>query len=171
MKHHARDRDFAPSRRWSRRGFLLTLGAAAATAACRASGAEGGESSGGGSAAAVRLLPPAELSARLDDVRAGKLAVLHVGPRYLWQHGHVPGSRWVGEAGTDEGLKALGEAVKALPADMEVVAYCGCCPTTHCPNIRPARRLLVGRPKSSFLDLPTNLRTDWTEQGFPVEKG
>jgi hypothetical protein len=61
-------------------------------------------------------MPPADLNARLAEVRAGRVAVLHVGP------------------------------------------------------LHPARHVLAGRPKASFLDLPTNLRTDWIEKGFAIEK-
>jgi thiosulfate/3-mercaptopyruvate sulfurtransferase len=59
----------------------------------------------------------------------------------------------------------------ARARDVEVVAYCGCCPFTHCPNLHPARHLLAARGKASFLDLPTNFRTDWIDKGFPVEAG
>jgi hypothetical protein len=115
-------------------------------------------------------MPPADLNARLEEVRSGRIVVLHVGPQYLWGKGHIPGSRWVGEAGTEGGLAALEAALKAIPPDIEVVAYCGCCPFSHCPNIQPARQALAGRAKASFLDLPTNLRTDWIEKGFAVER-
>jgi thiosulfate/3-mercaptopyruvate sulfurtransferase len=157
-----------------RRSFLTTLGAlgvAVVTACNRTSEgiASSQESAPAPPTPGAPLMPPAELNTRLAEVRAGKVAVLHVGPEYLWGKGHVPGSRWVGEAGTDDGLAALQAALKAIPPDTEVVAYCGCCPISHCPNIRPARRALAGRAKASFLDLPTNLRTDWIEKGFAVE--
>jgi hypothetical protein len=116
------------------------------------------------------LVSPPELFARLDEVRAGRIAVLHVGPRYLWDKGHVPGSRPLGEAGHEDGLQALRAAILALPVGSEIVAYCGCCPTTHCPNIGPAREVLGERSGARFLDLPTNLRTDWIQRGYPVEK-
>ena len=121
-------------------------------------------------AKAAPLMEPADLNARLADVKAGKIAVLQVGPQILWHREHIPGSRWVGEAGTEEGLAAFQAAVKALPPDVEVVAYCGCCPVENCPNVRPARRALADRPKSSVLNLPTNFRTDWTNHGYPIEK-
>ncbi len=154
-----------------RRAFVGALGAAALVA-CQRSSPSGGTTGAAEAPATPRapLLPPADLNARLADVRSGKVVVLHVGPEYLWQKGHVPGSRWVGEAGTDEGLAALEAALKAVPADTEVVAYCGCCPVSHCPNIHAARRALGPRAKASFLDLPTNFRTDWMDRGFPVDR-
>lgn len=159
-----------------RRHFLAGLGAAgllSALAACsRASGAPGsGESQAEPLAPKAPLLAPAALSARLADVQSGKIAVLQVGPKYLWGKSHIPGSRWIGEAGEGDGLAALQAALEALPIETEVVAYCGCCPVSHCPNLGPARRALAGRTKASFLDLPTNFRTDWIDKGFPVERG
>lgn len=156
-----------------RRGFLGALGALGLAAACSRNkevGASAQESPPGAPTPTTPLLAPADLNARLADVRAGKIAVLHVGPEYLWSKGHVPGSRWVGEAGTDEGLASLQAALEALPPDTEVVAYCGCCPFSHCPNIHPARAALARRAKASFLNLPTNLRADWIEKGFAVER-
>jgi hypothetical protein len=161
-----------------RRGFLSALGALGALGlgstliACdRSPGGIGAPAGGPAESKKAPLLPPSELNGRLADVKAGKIAVLHVGPQILWKRERVPGSRWVGEAGKSEGLAAFEAAVKALPADVEVVAYCGCCPTEDCPNVRPARRALAERAKGSVLDLPTNFRTDWIDKGFTVERG
>ncbi len=160
-----------------RRGFLTALGAFAALGAFGALAAcdrnSGGGVTVGGSAESKKapLLAAADLNGRLADVKAGKIAVLHVGPQILWQRERVPGSRWVGEAGKGEGLAAFEAAVKALPAELEVVAYCGCCAVEDCPNLRPARRALAERAKGSVLDLPTNFRTDWIDKGFAVERG
>src|SRR5208283_4183417 len=145
MRHPTTLRD--PST--GRRTFLTALGAlgvAATVAACsRASGdtTSSAESPPSPPTPTTPLMPPADLNARLADVRAGKVVVLHVGPEYLWGKGHIPGSRWVGEAGTNEGLASLQAALKAIPPDTEIVAYCGCCPFSHCPNIHPARAALA----------------------------
>lgn len=128
-----------------------------------------GSSGGANGTTLATLMPASALNARLADVHAGKIAVLQVGPRYLWEKNHVPGSRWVGEAGTDDGLAALEAALKAIAPDTEVVAYCGCCPVDHCPNVRAARQALGAHAKASFLDLPTSFRVDWMQVGFPVE--
>lgn len=115
------------------------------------------------------LLPAAQLSARLADVKAGRIAVLHVGPKILFDRERIPGARWTGETGTAEGLAAFEAAVKAVPADVEVVAYCGCCPVANCPNVIPARKVLHGRANAKVLDLPSNFRTDWASKGYAVE--
>ncbi|MCC6521291.1 MAG: rhodanese-like domain-containing protein [Polyangiaceae bacterium] len=116
-------------------------------------------------------MPPAELAARLADVAEGKIAVLMVGPRQLWRQERVPGSRWIGEAQKSEGLAALETALSELGPEVEVVAYCGCCPYAHCPNLRPARRVLAARANARFLDLPTSFRVDWIDKGHPIDKG
>ncbi len=117
------------------------------------------------------LLPPADLAARLSDIKAGKIAVLHIGPKLLFQRERIPGSRWVGETGTSEGLAALEAAVNAIPAEVEVVAYCGCCPVANCPNVFPARQALGKRARATVLDLPSNFRTDWAKKGYAIEQG
>jgi thiosulfate/3-mercaptopyruvate sulfurtransferase len=174
MAHDAPPRSPAPSAH-GRRRFLTTFGALGVVAtlvACDRNPSGSGVTAGGpAESKKAPLLPPSDLNGRLADVKAGKIAVLHVGPQILWKRERVPGSRWVGEAGKSEGLAAFEAAVKALPADVEVVAYCGCCPTEDCPNVRPARRALAERAKGSVLDLPTNFRTDWIDKGFSVERG
>ncbi len=146
----------------ARRTFLIAVASSALAAAC-------GESARG--AKLGPLLAPAALAARMDDVKQGKVAVLYVGPEVLFQLGHVPGARYIGPAGEDEGLKALERALAALPPDAEAVLYCGCCPVADCPNVRPASALIakLGRPRTYLLDLPTRFSTDWIEKGYPVE--
>lgn len=115
------------------------------------------------------LLPPADLSARLAEVGSGRIVVLHVGPKALFDRERIPGARWVAETGTSDGLSAFEAAVRAVPADVEVVAYCGCCPVANCPNVIPARKALFRRPNAKVLDLPSNFRTDWAKKGYAVE--
>ena len=118
-------------------------------------------------------LAAATLAARLDDVKAGKVAVLYMGPDTLFAQGHVPGARKVGEAGTDEGLRALSAELARIPPETEIVLYCGCCPVRSCPNVRPASAALraLGRANAHVLDLPTRFATDWANKGYPVERG
>ncbi len=118
------------------------------------------------------LLAPAALAARVDDIKSGKLAVLYVGPDALFGRGHVPGARKVGAVDSDEGRRALSDALAKIPAETEVVLYCGCCPVKNCPNVRPASAALraLGRPNARVLDLPTRFATDWADKGYPVER-
>lgn len=119
------------------------------------------------------MLQPAELVQHLDDVKAGRTVVFHVGPPVLFRHAHVPGARALGEAGTDAGYQALVQAIAATPKDKQIVVYCGCCPYRNCPNVHPANRALhaSGRKDFKLLDLPTNFRIDWEQKGYPVERG
>jgi thiosulfate/3-mercaptopyruvate sulfurtransferase len=98
--------------------------------------------------------------------------VIHVGPEILFKRGHVAGARYGGEAGSDEGLAKLEAVAKGLPKDRELVIYCGCCPRSDCPNIRPAfKKLKALGFRVKVLDMPENFRTDWANKGFPVDKG
>jgi thiosulfate/3-mercaptopyruvate sulfurtransferase len=97
--------------------------------------------------------------------------VIHVGPEVLFKRGHVAGARYGGEAGTDEGLAQLARVASTLPKDRDVVIYCGCCPRSDCPNIRPAYTKLKSLGlRVKVLDMQTNFRHDWQDKGFAVEK-
>jgi thiosulfate/3-mercaptopyruvate sulfurtransferase len=150
-----------------RREFLAGVTSVVLAAGCRSQGSSGEEEAIG------PLIAPSALAARLDDVKTGKIAVLYVGPEALFHRGHVPGARQIGEAGSDEGRRALSEALAKVPAETEIVLYCGCCPVRVCPNVRPASAALraLGRPSARVLDLPTRFADDWADRGYPVERG
>jgi thiosulfate/3-mercaptopyruvate sulfurtransferase len=97
---------------------------------------------------------------------------LHVGPAYLFGKARIPHARHPGEASTAEGYAAIVAELRKLGADREVVFYCGCCPTKNCPNIAPAERAAheAGLRRASVLDLPTTLKADWSDHGYPVER-
>ncbi len=153
----------------SRRSALWMLsGAATAILACGRAAAAGGDSG-----PPLARMAPRDLAARLDDVRAGKLDVLHVGPAYLFGNARIPHSRHAGEASTADGYAAIVVELRKLGAEREIVLYCGCCPTKNCPNIAPAERAAreVALRRAFVLDLPTTLKADWSDHGYPVEKG
>ena len=155
----------------TRRGALMALlaaGASLATFGCRRADASGDSGS-----ATLPRMAPRDLAARLDEVRDGKLAVLHVGPAYLFGKSRIPHARHAGEASTEAGYASLVAALRKLPAGREVVLYCGCCPTKNCPNVAPAERAARegGLRRAQVLDLPTTLKADWSDHGYPVEKG
>jgi hypothetical protein len=118
------------------------------------------------------LIAPAALAARIGDIKAGTITVLYVGPAELFGRGHVPGARQLGAIDSDEGRRALSDALAKIPAETEIVLYCGCCPVKNCPNVRPASAALrrLGRPDAHVLDLPTRFATDWADKGYPVER-
>jgi 3-mercaptopyruvate sulfurtransferase SseA len=118
-------------------------------------------------------LAPSALAARMDDVKSGKIAVFYVGPDALFARGHVPGARKLGAMESPETRRAFEQALAALPQEAEVVVYCGCCPTSSCPNVLPASAAIraTKRARAYVLDLPTRFATDWVDRGYPVERG
>lgn len=118
------------------------------------------------------LLPPRMLADRIGDVKAGRIVVFYVGPDSLYGHGHVPGAKKLGPVESSAGRRALNEALAGVPAETEIVVYCGCCPVRSCPNVRPASAAIraLGRKNAHVLDLPTRFATDWAEKGYPVER-
>jgi hypothetical protein len=113
------------------------------------------------------------LAGELAAPPATRPVLLHVGFHNLFEDAHLPGALDLGPAGTPEGLAALEHELRSLPADREVVIYCGCCPWDHCPNIRPAAALVkrLGLTHVRLLEIPHSLRNDWTKRGLPITKG
>ena len=118
------------------------------------------------------LIQPAVLAKLLSSSKAKPL-VLQVGSHVLYAEAHIPGSEYVGAAGTDAGLDALRGRVKDLHKDIPLVIYCGCCPWGRCPNIRPAYRELhsMGFTQVKVLYLAQDFGADWVEKGYPVGRG
>ncbi|MGO9011032.1 MAG: rhodanese-like domain-containing protein [Bryobacteraceae bacterium] len=123
-------------------------------------------------AADMPVVQPKELAGRLAAQR-GSIVIFQVGPNLLYRLNHIPGAIYAGPANRPEGLELLKAEAAKLPRDREIVLYCGCCPWNHCPTIRPAMELMrqMGFPHARALYLPDNFKTDWIDQGYPVEEG
>jgi len=121
----------------------------------------------GRAASVTQLMQPAELAARLGHSAP---PIFQVGFEALFHGAHIPGSVYAGPGTKPEVLLA---AVAGLAKDREIVLYCGCCPWGHCPNIRPAAKTLAekGYTNVRLLEIPTNLKTDWIDKGYPIIKG
>lgn len=121
----------------------------------------------------AQLLQPAELAQMLRTSAGEKPLILQVGAHVLYAQAHIPGSEYVGAAGQESGLQALRDRLKSVPRDRLVVIYCGCCPWSRCPNIRPAYRQLraLGFTRLKVLYLADDLGTNWVAQGYPIAKG
>jgi len=117
------------------------------------------------------LLQPAELGRILQS--SNKPVLLQIGSHVLYAEAHIPGSEYIGAAGTTAGLQALRERVFTMKKDQLIVIYCGCCPWGRCPNIRPAYEQLqtLGFTNVKALYLADNFGTDWVDRGYPVAKG
>ena len=121
----------------------------------------------------AQLISPESLNKRLTETKRAKPLLIHVGFRALYVQGHIPGSVYYGPAARPEGLGELRKHLQELPRDKEIILYCGCCPWSDCPNLRPAFRALkeMGFKQVKVLDIPDRLSTDWAAKGYPLEKG
>jgi hypothetical protein len=115
-----------------------------------------------------QLMDPQLLSAMIANLPADQLPVIfNVGPTSA-----IKGAILLGPTGKEAGIAALTARLKDIPKDKQIIIYCGCCPFFKCPNIRPAFSLLVkeGFTNIHLLNLTTNLKIDWIDKGYPVEK-
>ena len=121
-------------------------------------------------AADLPLIQPKDLAAALRS-QAAKPAIIQVGPNLMYRSHRIPGAVYAGPASKAEGLDLLKAAVKNLPRDRDLVIYCGCCPWDQCPNVKPAIELLkqLGFTHVKAMYSGTNFKTDWIDQGYPVE--
>ncbi|HLW71521.1 MAG TPA: rhodanese-like domain-containing protein [Candidatus Binataceae bacterium] len=121
----------------------------------------------------AQLLLPAELAQMLRTSTGEKPLILQVGSHVLYAEAHIPGSEYVGAAGQESGLQALRDRMKGVSRDRLVVLYCGCCPWSRCPNIRPAHRELtaLGFTHLKVLYLADDFGTNWVTLGYPIAKG
>lgn len=120
-----------------------------------------------------QLIQPEELVRAMQSAGGQKPVVLYVGPHTFYEQAHIAGAEYIGPAGKPEGMEKLRIRAKSLSHGSLVVIYCGCCPWSHCPNIRPAYRELekMGFTQLRVLYLPTSFGTNWADKGFPVAKG
>lgn len=119
-----------------------------------------------------QLIKPEELVKSLSEATGEKPLVLCVAYSLLYQGRHIAGSKFIGPTSKPEGIQKLKQEAESLPRDKQIVLYCGCCPWKDCPNIRPAFRAMqeMGFKNVKVLYLPKNLRQDWIDKGFPIQK-
>ncbi len=117
------------------------------------------------------ILQPAELVQMLNA--SAKPLVLQTGSHVLYAEAHIAGAEYAGPAGTRAGIEALRARVAGLNKDSLIVIYCGCCPWSRCPNIKPAYRQLqtLGFTNVKALYIAENFGADWVDKGYPVAKG
>jgi len=112
-----------------------------------------------------QLLPTAKLAERINNNQTDNLLILNIGPDAV-----IKGSVDIGPAQEKESISKLKAYLKDVKKDKEVVIYCGCCPFSRCPNIRPAFRTLteLGFKNARLLDIPQNIRVDWISKKYPL---
>ena len=98
--------------------------------------------------------------------------VLYVGFPVLFRAAHIPGSVYAGPGSKTEGIEMLKKTVEGQPKNRAIIVYCGCCPWGKCPNMRPAFTALreMGYTNLKAMAIPENLKTDWTDKGYPIER-
>jgi rhodanese-related sulfurtransferase len=122
---------------------------------------------------AARQIVPADLVKLLQLSGQQKPLVLQVGSHVMYVQAHVPGSEYIGLGVTEAGLQKLKQRVEPLPRSTFIVLYCGCCPWSHCPNIKPADDALraMGFTNVKVVHIADNFGSDWKDKGYPTAKG
>jgi hypothetical protein len=121
----------------------------------------------------AQLIGPADLANTLEikpDEAPVIFAVSPDGMYNLPEGGGIKNAVVIGPMDDAVNLEKLRIRLNGLEKDEEIVIYCGCCPFSECPNIRPAFRLLneMGFKNHRLLNLPQNIQEDWISKGYPM---
>jgi rhodanese-related sulfurtransferase len=122
---------------------------------------------------ASQLINPDELVNILQSTKGEKPLMIQVGSHVLYEQAHIPGSEYIGPGSSEIGLQQLRARVQSLPRKKFIVIYCGCCPWSHCPNVKPADDALraMGFTNVKVLYIADNFGANWVNKGYPVAKG
>jgi hypothetical protein len=113
-----------------------------------------------------QLMEPSELAAILNNKSAHQPMIFSVG----FAAG-IKNSIVEGPARDSANLAKWKMQLQKIPKNTELVIYCGCCPFDHCPNVRPAFKVLneMSFSNAKLLDLSHNIRVDWINKGYPTD--
>jgi thiosulfate/3-mercaptopyruvate sulfurtransferase len=116
---------------------------------------------------AKQLMEPADLAKTIANPKAPQPYIFCIGPGAM-----IKNSIDIGPGKEKANLEKFKKELGKLPKDANIVIYCGCCPFEHCPNIRPAFTLLneMKFTNHKLLDLPHNIKVDWKDHNYPVQK-
>lgn len=114
-----------------------------------------------------QLLPPADLAKTLNNPKSPQPIIFSIGMQAI-----IKGSIDIGPTMRPENMNVLKQQLNKLQKDSKVVIYCGCCPFSRCPNIRPAMALLKDMQFTNYklLNLPQNVKVDWIDKGYPMSE-
>lgn len=114
-----------------------------------------------------RILEPAELADRLNADDGANPLIFNLGPV-----DNIKGAIHFGALTNDANKKKLVTYLENVAKDREIVIYCGCCPFTVCPNIRPAYAFFEENGFEHFkvLNLEESLNANWIAHGYPMEE-
>ncbi|MFA6277213.1 MAG: rhodanese-like domain-containing protein [Pedobacter sp.] len=113
---------------------------------------------------AGQLLPAEQLVSMIK--KGEKIQIYNIGPV-----ANIKGAVSFGAASEAKNLEKFKLSLKNKPRNQRIVFYCGCCPMNKCPNIRPAFKMLqqMNFTNMQVLELPTNIRVDWINKGYPID--
>ncbi|MDF2191307.1 rhodanese-like domain-containing protein [Paraflavitalea sp. CAU 1676] len=114
----------------------------------------------------AQLMPTKTLAERIQKEELGKTIIMSVGPDAI-----IKGSVDIGPGREYQNIAKLKNHLRSISKEQEVVIYCGCCPFSKCPNIRPAFSALVemGFKNAKLLDIPKNIKVDWLDKNYPTQ--
>jgi thiosulfate/3-mercaptopyruvate sulfurtransferase len=120
-----------------------------------------------------RQITPENLLPFLQKPAKERPLMIQVGSHVLYTQAHIPGSEYIGPASSEAGLQQLRKRVEPLPRTKFIVLYCGCCPWSHCPNVKPADDALhaMGFSNVKVLYIADNFGANWADKGYPTAKG
>jgi hypothetical protein len=112
-----------------------------------------------------QLIEPAELAALINNSKSDVPVIFNIGAVE-----DIKGAKHIGAVSNAENMEKFKHELNLLPHNTEIIIYCGCCPFSKCPNIRPAFLELqkTGFTNIKLLNLPTNLKTNWIAKGYPL---
>jgi hypothetical protein len=122
----------------------------------------------------AQIVEPADLAREVADPKnANKPIVVCVGFPTYFKNAHVPGAVLHGPGMSPQGIDDLKKWARDIPRGANLVVYCGCCPLSGCPNLRPGFLALrgMGFKHLRVLPVPNSFATDWVEKGLPIERG
>jgi|SRR5665647_2740344 len=114
-----------------------------------------------------QLLAPADLAKTLNDPKSPQPLIFSIGMQAI-----IKSSIDIGPVVMPENLQVLKQKLTNLPKNSQIVVYCGCCPFSRCPNIRPAMELLKNMQFTNYklLNVPDNIKVDWIDKGYPMSE-
>lgn len=113
-----------------------------------------------------QLMAPSVLASIIKNPKAIKPFIFNIGVVE-----NIKGAKNMGAASEKENLERFKKKLSSIPKNAAIVIYCGCCPFEKCPNIRPAFTAMqqAGFKSGWLLNLPTNVKVDWINKGFPLD--
>ena len=119
-----------------------------------------------------QIVTPKALAKDLALPKDKRPVIVCVSFRRLYKGGHIPGALYKGPGREAGSLMRLKTWARSIPKSTPVVIYCGCCPVSRCPNIRPAFEALrnAGLTNIRVLNLKQSFVENWTQAGYPTQK-